>query len=53
MLLRDIVTWTDPAVSLKITDFAAEDDKKAVWKEDRIKLLEFSTRQKLCHQMSV
>lgn len=53
MLPREIVTWTDPAVSLKITDFAADDDKKAVWDEDSIKLLERSTHWKPCRQMNV
>lgn len=50
MLPRQIVTWPDPALSLKITDFAAGDDKKPVWDEDRIKLLELSTHQKPCRK---
>lgn len=48
MLPRDIATWTDPAVFFKITDFAAEDEKKkkkAVCEEDRIKFLELSDDQ--------
>lgn len=28
MLPRDIATWNDPAVFFKITDFAAENEKK-------------------------
>jgi len=53
MLSRKIVTLTEPSVFLKISDFAAEDDKKAVCDEDRIKLLGRSTCRKPCHQMNV
>lgn len=42
LLPREIVTWAEFPVSLKITDFAAEDGKKAAWDEEQIQLAELS-----------